>query len=67
MRLKNGEIFQAQKKPTSYLPMAELIDKNNVFNPLAKKIFVDWFYKFSENEMMTQENCAAFIHSCTSN
>ena len=66
MLVKNGEIFTVEKKKARTIPMANLIDEKRNLNPLAKKIFVEWFNKFSENGKMSEDQCAAFIHSCTS-
>jgi len=65
IRIRNGETLIAGKRPTPPIPQANLILPDNSPNPLAVKIFIDWFNSFSENGRMSPEQCAAFIHSCT--
>jgi len=65
IRIKNGETLSASKRATPAIPQANLIEPDGSLNPLAKKIFVEWFTTFSEDGKMSPDHCAAFIHSCT--
>jgi len=55
----------ASKRPTPPIPQTPLVGSDDEINPLAKKIFIDWFTTFSENGRMSPKHCADFIHSCT--
>jgi hypothetical protein len=55
----------ASKRATPSIPQVSLVNSDGSINPLANKIFVDWFTQFSDNGKMSPDHCAAFIHSCT--
>jgi len=65
IRIRNGESLTASKRPTPPIPQVPLIMPDGTLNPLARKVFVEWFETYSENGKMSPEHCAAFIHSCT--
>ena len=65
IRIRNGELITASKRSTPPIPQAQLLQADDSINPLAKKIFVEWYEEHSENGRMNPEQCAAFIHSCT--
>ena len=65
IRLKNGEVLTASKRPTPPIPQVNLIQGDDTLHPTAKKIFIEWFEIHAQNGRMNPEQCAAFIHSCT--
>jgi len=65
IRIRNGENITANKRPTPPIPQAPLVYSDGTVNPLAKKIFLEWFDTFSEDGRMSPQTCADFIHSCT--
>ena len=65
IRIKNGETFTGQKRPTPPIPQAPLILSDGTLNPLARGVFQEWFKTFSEDGKMSQNHLAAFIHTCT--
>jgi ubiquitin carboxyl-terminal hydrolase 34 len=65
IRIRNGETLVASKRPTPPIPQASFVLEDDSVNPLARKIFVDWFTFFSKDGKMNPKNCADFIHSCT--
>ena len=65
IRIRNGEVVTASKRPTPPVKQENLILADGSMNPAAKKIFVEWYEIHSENGKMNADQCAAFIHSCT--
>lgn len=65
IRIRNSEELTANKRHTKPLPQADLTDSEGNLNPLAKKIFVEWFNEYSSEGKMNIEQCAGFINSCT--
>ena len=66
IRIRNGESITASRRPTPSIPQTPLVNSEGVLHPLARKVFIDWFERFSENGKMAPDHCAAFINSCTS-
>ena len=65
LSFKPNESLTATKQNMGNVPKAPLMNPDKTLTPEAQKIFGEWFDTFSHDGLMTPEDCAEFIRSCT--
>ena len=65
LSFKPNESLTAIKQNMGNVPKAPLLNPDKTLTPEAQIIFGEWFDTFSHDGLMTPEDCAEFIRSCT--